>query len=103
MAGALVSPLISAPKLELPLRGLPILDSLSVAVAESKSFVWLCLAACSLQSSRVLKKEPWHIEIRKFCSELTFNLTHTTAALTLPPCERGVRRLPTGDRWLSAG
>ena len=30
MAGALVSPLMSAPKLELPLRGLPILDSMSV-------------------------------------------------------------------------
>lgn len=44
IAGALVSPLISAPKLELPLRGLPILNSrlllLLLALAHQSEPVW---------------------------------------------------------------
>lgn len=46
MAGALVSPLISAPRLELPLRGLPIVTAVIVNTAGFGSSVQLSLGAC---------------------------------------------------------
>jgi hypothetical protein len=51
IAGALVSPLISAPKLELPLRGLPILNSrlllLLLALAHQSESVWAHSPNCA--------------------------------------------------------
>ena len=47
IAGALVSPLISAPRLELVLRGLPIVIYMTLSVAGSQSSLGLCVAVYS--------------------------------------------------------
>ena len=52
MAGALVSPLISAPRLELVLRGLPIVIYMVFSVAGFQSSLGLCILTFSYSFRR---------------------------------------------------
>ena len=63
IAGALVSPLISAPRLELVLRGLAIVIYMILSVAGFQSSLGLCVAAYSPRSLHVLlnlSDAAWH-------------------------------------------
>ena len=63
IAGALVSPLISAPRLELVLRGLAIVIYMILSVAGFQSSLGLCVAVYSPRSLHVLlnlSDAAWH-------------------------------------------